>query len=475
MSVKNDLKSGIIYNSIGKYSNVLISFIIQMVLARLLTPSEFGIVAVINIFLVFFQLIVDFGIGPAVIQRDDLSKLDIKHIYSFSVYFSFFLTLVFALLGNPISKFYQNNQLLQAVPIMSIVLLFSGLTMVPQNLLLKDKKFKVVNMIQISGSIVNGIVSILFALLGYSYLALIFGNIARALLQFILYSLSTKLSFHFIISLDPLKKIYVFARNQLFFNIINYFSRNLDNILIGKFMPSDQLGFYDKAYQLTLYPNAIFTSAITSTIQPVFSSYQSQTDLIKKGYLSISRILANFGIPLSVFLYFSSDEIINVLYGEQWSQSILVFQILSISIWIQMLQSSTGGFFQSANRTDLLLLSGILSTVVNIIGIVIGVYLGSIYTVATMILISFSFNFFQTNYLLINRAFKSSTTEFFKVLGKPLIIGGLEIITFLIIPELYVNDFLSLILKGIIFIFVLIIGLIITGQMHEVVKLVKKS
>lgn len=473
MSVNEDLKNGVIYNSIGKYSNVVITFLIQIVLARVLTPSEFGVVAIINVFLVFFQLLADFGIGPAIIQSKDLNKFEIDNIFSFSVYFSLFLSFAFSLLSSPLSNFYQNALLMRAVPIMSIALFFNGLIMVPQNQLLKQKQFKNVNIVQIIGSITNGVISILFAFLGYSYFALIFGNIARSLLQFVLYFFYSDLSFYFKFSINPLKKIYLFSRNQLLFNIINYFSRNLDNILIGRYLPAEQLGYYDKSYQLSLYPNTIFTSVITSAIQPIFSNYQNDASQLLKGYLGIAKILANFGIPLSVFLYFSSNEIIAFLYGSQWEQSALAFQILSISIWIQMLQSSTGGFFQSANRTDLLLVSGFLSTIINIFGIIIGVKIGSIYWVAIMIVLTFTINFFQTNFLLLNKVFNTSIIEFYKVLIKPLIIGLMEVVSYLILPDLNFNTFINLSIKGILFVTILTIGLIVTNQTKEILRLVK--
>lgn len=89
MNIKDELKTGVIYNSIGKYSNLLISILVQIVLSRLLTPDEFGIVAIVNVFLVFFQLLADFGIGPAIIQRKDLEDVEINHIFSFSVFFQY--------------------------------------------------------------------------------------------------------------------------------------------------------------------------------------------------------------------------------------------------------------------------------------------------------------------------------------------------------------------------------------------------
>lgn len=169
-------------------------------------------------------------------------------------------------------------------------------------------------------------------------------------------------------------------------------------------------------------------------------------------------------------MFFSSNEIIIFLYGSQWNQSVLAFQILSLSIWVQMIQSSTGGFFQSVDRTDLLLLSGLLSTAVNIIGIIIGVSLGSIYWVAVMIVITFTVNFFQTNYLLLNRVFKTSVREFYTVLIKPIFIGVLEIVGFLILPQLSYGNFLNLVIKGILFVSILFIGLLATKQLNDIFK-----
>ncbi|WP_411911264.1 oligosaccharide flippase family protein [Aerococcus urinae] len=356
---------------------------------------------------------------------------------------------------------------------MAVALLFNSLCMVPQNLLLKEKRFKQVNFTQVMGSLFNGIFSVTFAFMGFSFYSIIFGNIARALIQLVIYLFSTKLKFVFKFSLDPLKKIFPFAKNQMLFNIINYFSRNLDSILIGRYMPADQLGYYDKSYQLTLYPNTIFTGVITSAIQPIFSDFQNDLTQIKNGYLNISKVLANFSIPLTIFLFFSAEDIIYFLYGDQWGESVLAFQILSISVWIQMLQSTTGAFFQSANRTDLLLLSGILSTALNIIGIIIGVYQGSIYWVATMVVISFSLNFFQTNYLMLNRAFDSSIGEFFAVLIKPLLVGLVTLIAFILLPNLTFNSFINLCIKGIVFLVTMLIGLIITNQLKDLWKMIR--
>src|SRR5699024_11938811 len=152
------------------------------------------------------------------------------------------------------------------------------------------------------------------------------------------------------------------------------FSRNIYTILIGNFIGSGALGFYDRAYKLMLYPVQNLTHVITPVLHPVLSDYQNRTEVIYQAYEKLIKILSFLGVPISVFLFFAADEIIIILYGNQWVGSIPTFKILSISIMIQIVISSSGSIFQSTRRTELLFISGVLSTIFTIAGISAGVF-----------------------------------------------------------------------------------------------------
>ncbi|MER2064529.1 MAG: oligosaccharide flippase family protein, partial [Alkalibacterium sp.] len=298
----------------------------------------------------------------------------------------------------------------------------------------------------------------------FSYYAIIIGNTAKAFTLFIVFYLKTETKISLKFNWAPLKKIFAFSRNQFLFNFINYFSRNLDNLLIGRYFSSSALAYYDKAYQVSLYPNQVLTSLVTSVIHPILSDYEDEKERIKRVYLRISNLLATLGMPLSVFLFFSAEEIILFLFGGQWDGSVQAFQILALSIWVQMILSSTGGIFQSGNRTDLLLLSGILSTAFNITGIIIGILMGRIEFVAAFLVLAFTLNLVQANYLLMIKMFKSSLFDFIKVLKKPFYLALLQLGAFWLLPDFALNIFFSLVVKGLVFVMVWIIGLFITGE-----------
>lgn len=468
-------KKGIIYTAMGKYSIVLVQFLVTAVITRILTPAEYGIVSAVNIFLVFFQLLADFGIGPAIIQNKQLTNKEVDSIFSFSVYIAFGLAILFFFLGYPMSLFYGNEVFINISRVLAIAVFFYGILVVPQSLILKEQNFKLVNLTTISAALVSGVVSITLALLGFSYYAMIIGNSAKAFTMFMIFYFKTDTKIKLTFSWAPLKKIFAFSRNQFLFNFINYFSRNLDNLLIGRYFSSSALGFYDRAYMMSLYPNQILTSVVTSVIHPILSEYSDEKERIKNVYLRMSNLLATFGMPLSVFLFFSAEEVIIIVSGHQYQGSVLTFQILALSVWIQMILSSTGGIFQSGNRTDLLLLSGVLSTIFNVTGIVTGILMGQIEYVAIFLVLAFSLNFIQANFLLMKRMFNEKLSTFSKVLFKPILLALMQAVVFLILPDLPFNLFSSLIIKGLVFVLVWVGGLLLTGEFKRILNEVRHA
>lgn len=470
----DEFKKGVLYSAIGKYSNVIVQLLVQAILSRLLTPKEYGVVAVVNVFLVFFQMLADFGIGPAIIQNKKLTKKEINSIFVFSCYLAIVLGLVFMSLGYPISLFYNDAIYIPISLVLGVCVFFYGILVVPQNMLLREKNFKVVNIVTVLANVLSGVVSIILAIAGFSYYSLIISNTLKAAFLFFVFYFKTKLTLSFKLDLSPIKKIFSFSKNQFVFNFINYFSGNLDKILIGRYFSTSSLAYYDKSYQLSLYPNQILTNVIYPVIQPIMSDYETQMDKIKKVYLLLTRFLGTIGLSLSIFLFFSAKEIILFLFGGQWGGSILTFQILAFSVWIQLILTITGAIFQSANRTDLLLVSGVLTAVTNITAMITGIYTGKIEYVALLLVVAFTINFLQTNYLLMYKLFESNFAEFFKILFKPALMAGSQAIVFYLLPTLLFSNFINLVIKGLIFIGVFGVGLIVTGEMKVIKETMAK-
>lgn len=414
MQKTQSIKTAAIINIIGKYSSVLINLIYLGILSRILTPQEFGVVAVIMVFIAFFTLFANAGIGPAIIQNKELKDGDLESIFAFTIYIGIAISVIFSLLSYPISLFYSNKAYIGIGLLLSIALFFNTANIVPNAILFKEHKFKMIAFRTISVSIISAIPTVFAALAGLSYYSIVLHSILVALLTFIWNISTSKLKIGFKVKKASINKIKEFSKFQYGFSIINYFSRNLDNLLIGKFIGDTELGLYNKSYQIMQYPVQYLTQAITPVLHPILSVYQNKKDIIYSKYLNILKILSILGVFVMVFAYFASYEIITLIFGDQWGGSVRSLQFLSLSIWSQMLTSSTGTIFQSLNRTKLLMITGALNSFNIVIFIVIGLIIGNIESVAYMVSIAYILVFFQAFFILIKFGFEKSFLQFLK-------------------------------------------------------------
>ncbi|WP_315067195.1 lipopolysaccharide biosynthesis protein [uncultured Clostridium sp.] len=465
MSNKSKLKNGIIVTFAAKYSNIIVQLIVNSILARLLMPEEFGVIAIITVFISFFSILGDMGIGPAIIQNKSLEDEEISNIFKFSIIAAVIIAIGFYFFSYFIAFFYTNRIYVRLGFLLSFSVFFSICNIVPNALIYKKQNFKLVGMINICVNIGVGIITITLALNRWSYYSLIFDSILKSLFIFIFSFLFSKIKVKKGYSYNSIKKIKNYSSYQFLFNFINYFTRNLDNILIGKFLGASILGYYDKSYKLMLYPVQNLTNVITPVLHPVLSEYQNQVEVIYATYIKIVKVLAYIGVFVSVYCFFSSREIIRIMYGANWDQSISVFRILSISIVIQMVLSSIGSIFQATGYVNKLFSTGVISACFTITAIMIGVINKSINMLAMGIVISFAFNFIQCFYVLITQVFKKKFSIFMLNFKNILVVGFIMVCGYLLTEKMPIeNVLISAIVKLVVGIMTYLIGLIITKE-----------
>lgn len=406
------IKKAAFINAASRYSTIVLNLVFSAVLARLLTPEDYGIVAVTAVFTTFFTLFADMGIGAGVIQNKELAQDDISSIYTFTVRISFVLALAFMAFSVPMAWFYKDRVYVPVGMLLAVSLFFSAMNMVPNALLLKEKRFVAVGIRTVVVCILSGGVGILFALLGFKYYALVLQNIFNAVFIFIWNYVSTRPGVVRKICKESVGKIRSYSSFLFAFNIINYFSRNSDNLLISKFMGTASLGYYDKAYKLMCYPTQNLTHVITPVLHPILSEHQNDRNYIYEKYLHIIKLLSLCGIFIMTFCFFASDEIIRIMFGERWLPAIPCFKYMSISIWAQMITSSSGSIFQSLGDSRRMFISGTLNAALTVAAIVLGIAEGRIEAVARNVGIVYNFHFISTYIILVHFSFGMSCWKF---------------------------------------------------------------
>lgn len=452
-SIKQQMFSGIYYTALAKYSGIIISLVVTAILARLLSPDDFGVVAVATIIINFFSIFTNIGFSSAIIQNKELTKKDYWNIYSFTIWLGLVLGGLFFLSSQMIADYYGNVQLVPICRLLSVSLFFSAASTVSNSLFFKDKDFKFIAYRTLFIQILSGVLSVIAAFVGAGLYTLTIQPILSSLLIFVVSLNKYPQKFCLTLGLESVKRIWNYSIYQFLFNLVNYFTRNVDKLLIGKFMGMSPLGYYEKSYRLMMMPLQNITYVITPVMHPILSDYQHDKQRLGNAHERLIRLLAFIGFPLGVILYFCASELILIFFGNQWLPSIPVFKILSLTVGIQLLLSSSGSFYQAGNDTRGMFICGIFSTTVSVAAILTGLfYFGTLEATAWCILLSFGLSFVQCYHLLYHSLLKRKVSHFYRQLSSPLILSFILSATlYLISPTLEkaCPEILSLVIKTI--------------------------
>ena len=453
-----------VINGAAKYSTVILNILFTAVLARILSPEDYGIVAITAVFTVFFGLFADVGLGAGVIQNQKLTKENIDEIFSFNTFLAVVLALLFCLAAGPIASFYNIPVLKPICCLLSIALFFNTMNSIPNAVLMKQQKFMLVGMRTIFVCLFTGIITIILAFCGLKYYALVLQSIISAFLIFVWNMVSTKLRFTLKIHRASFAGIKSYSFWQFLDKFVNYFSRNTDHFLIGKFLGQVPLGYYDKSYKLMLYPVQNFTHVISPVMHPILAVHQDDRDYIYRKYLKVMKVLSLFGIYITVLCFFCSREAILIVFGRNWTESVSCFQILSLAIWAQMTTSSTGAIFQSIGETRKMFVATFLASVVMVLFTLAGLGLGTLEALSFAVAIAFNISFVLNYYVLMRYGFHKPFLDLVRYLLPDLAICGGIFIVMAVLPIYIGNLFLSAVVKGAVMTLLFILGMWATGQ-----------
>ncbi|WYJ95930.1 hypothetical protein DOK67_0000192 [Enterococcus sp. DIV0212c] len=475
--MNSTFRIGMIFTAIGQYSVILIQLLINIILSRLIPVEEFGIVANAQVYLLFFQLIVTAGIGPAIIQKKELNERDYGILFNYTILFSILLSIIFGFSGNLIALAYHNDMYKPLFWSMSVVVLCEGINTVPRAILNKSLRFRALNLRLFFSSFIGAIFGITAAFAGWGIYALVICSAVPAIVSLILNFSAVKIQYTKSLNPQPFLSIQSFTRNQLFFTIFNYLSRNSDNLLVGKFLGPVPIANYQKSYQLLTMPTTVFLGVITPVLQPILSQHQDNVKLIRETFFKIIRVLSLIAFPLTIFMMLNAQEIIFFLFGSRWYGAVVPFSILSFSLWAQMLNAVTSSIFMARDHSNKLLVNGIISILIMIPSIIMGVSFGTIIYVSIFVCIANLINFIVSYWLLMTKVLDGRLQDALKQLIIPALMSILVAIIMVITnPFLsFSNLFFTLLVRGIVWLVVVFICMYFFGEIKVIKSLFKEN
>ena len=366
----------------------VIQFTLSVILARLLVPEDFGLVGMVAVFLGFAALFGEFGFSSALVYRPDLRPIHSVSIFWVNILAGVVIAALFWIGAPYVARFYNTPALERITQVVGLNFALSAASIVPLALLRRSMAFNRIAVLNVAAALVAGCTAILLAYMGFGPWAIVVQGLvsatATSLLAIALADWRPRLQF----SASAVRELLGYSSNLVGFGVVNYWARNADNLLIGKFLGSFSLGVYSRAYTLMLLPISEVISVLGTVMFPALSSIQEDKARVKRIYLRAMPMIALIAFPMMLGLMVVAEPFVLALFGERWIAVAPLLRILCIVGVIQSMCSPTGWIYTSQGRTDWMFWWGIVSSGTFIAGIVIGVLQGTAQAVALYYLLA---------------------------------------------------------------------------------------
>jgi len=385
------IRSGAI-TLISQGSTFGLRMISTIVLARLLTPGDFGLIAMVTAITGFVEMFKDLGLSMATVQRSDINHPQVTNLFWINVAVSILVGAALAL-GSPlIAWFYKEQRLIRITLALASTLILSGLTVQHMALLNRQLRFFEIACIQVGSMAISVSAGIGMALYGMGYWSLVGMSIALQLTYVVLSWSVCKWRPSMPIRKAGTGALLKFGGHLTGFNIVNYFARNFDNILIGRFCGATALGFYSKAYSLMMLPITQIRTPLHKVSIPVLSRLQDDPPRFRRYYIKLVGLIAFITMPLMVFSFINGDKIIILVLGDRWLGAISIFKMLCIAAFVQPVSTTWGLVLVSLGQSGRYLKWGILNSLIIIGSFAAGINWGGFgvatgYAIATYTLL----------------------------------------------------------------------------------------
>jgi len=359
-----------------------VKFVVQigslMILARLIAPSQFGLVAMVTAIVGFFTLFKDMGLSMATVQRRVITHEQVSNLFWVNVGFSLVLTAVVAAAAPLVAMFYHQRALTGITFVSSFGFLLAGVGVQHQALLQRQMKYRALVLIDVSSLLLGTLTGVLLAWRGAGYWSLVVMSLVTAGGASCLYWLVCGWRPGLPSRGTKVRSLLAFGGYLSGFNAVNYFARNLDNILIGWRWGAQPLGLYSRAYQMLTLPLQQVVAPLTAVAVPMLSRVTRDEVRYRRAYVRAAEKLAALTMPLMAFMICTSDWLVRFVLGPQWAGAARIFLFLGIAGLVQPVASSTGWLFVSQGRTRDMFVWGVIGTGITVPAFLVGLPYGAL-------------------------------------------------------------------------------------------------
>lgn len=358
--------SGVKWSAIGRFSTQGVSFIIGILLARILSPSDYGVIGMVGIFTAIAQTFIDSGFSSALIRKKDCTDTDYSTAFYFNIVVGIISYLILFFSAPLIADFFKTPILVDIVRVLSINLFLNSLTIVQTAILTAAVNFKSQAKISLVATTFSGIIGLAMAYNGYGVWSLVFQHVSMSIIRTILLSIITRWKPQILFSRDSFNYLFGFGSKILSASILHTIYTNLTTILIGKFYTPKDLGYYSRGESLANLPCSNLSSILQSVTYPILAKIQDDDERLiyaYRKYICMTSMVIFFGMCLLAAL---AEPLIITLFTEKWANSVIYLQVFCFAYMFDHICQLNLNILYVKGRSDLVLRLEVIKKAISI-------------------------------------------------------------------------------------------------------------
>lgn len=327
----------VLWSSSGTAVQFIANVLVMIVLARLLTPAEFGVVGAAGVIIAFSQALGQLGLGTAIVQRVDLTTRHIRAGFTFAALMGLLISVLLWVAAPAIARFFGMDELTTVLRVLLFAILLRSLGLIAEALLQRDMQFRALANIQMVSYVLGyGVVGIVLAWRGWGVWALVWAQMSQTILETGLFLLTKRHAKRPLLKKEPLRELLYLGGGMTAAKLANQLALQGDNLIVGRTLGAEALGLYSRAYRLMALPANLLGDAVETVAFPALSQVQSDLPRLRNAFCRSFTLMALLALPFTIFVVKTAPEIIQVFLGAQWGKAVIPFQILALGLYFRL-------------------------------------------------------------------------------------------------------------------------------------------
>ncbi len=421
-NIKNKFIESVKWNYINQIIKTVAQIAFTVILTRLLSPDDFGLFAIAMIIISFGNMLSDFGLGDALIQKKELLEEDIRFVSTLQIIFGFSLTIIVYIISPFIASFFNNTQVEGVIIVLSLIFAIQSIGLTSSSLLKRDLDFKILQKIDLISHFVSYMfVGIPLAYMSYGVWSLVFAQLLQISMRTILILMAKRHTVKPLLNSSDRKYLLTFGTKNISNNILNWSINSIPNIFVGHFQSVAMLGFFERSLTLSRMPMDAITGGIHGVLFPFYSRIQDNKEIYKITFFGASTFLSLLLFPIFITIALVPETIIYAMFGLKWKIAAEVLPPLALAMPFQMLMALGGPLLWGGNKGGLEIKAQFYSL---IFMIVIMYFLSQISLILASwgLFISFLIRLYFVNRYVLDFV-NTSWMEWMKAIIKPILLG----------------------------------------------------